>query len=132
MSALAWVVVGFGVLIIVTRAPLIFAPVATLAFYRKLLESLPSVRVLGVGLMGLGAALVASSEGSEGSARSLAQTLGWGIASVSLLFLIILPNLYRAVAEMVIDLIADVARPLGVLAVAMGLGLIWLGIAVVP
>ncbi len=132
MSALAWMVVGFGVLIILTRGPLIFAPVATLAFYRKLFGSVSRIRVLGVGLVGLGAALAASSEGSEGSARSLAQTLGWGIASVSLLFLIILPNLYRAVAEMVIDLIADVARPLGVLAVAMGLGLIWLGVAVGP
>ncbi len=132
MSVLAWMVTGFGVLIIATRAPLIFAPEATLTFYRKVLESLSNIRVLGVALVGMGMALVASAESSQGAAASLANTVGWVIASASLLFLIILPNLYRAAAETVLDMLADVARPLGVLAVAVGLGIVWLGVAVVP
>lgn len=129
MTAMGWTVAVLGALIIATRGPLIFAPAATLAFYRRLLGSVAGIRAVGVALIGVGMALVATSDGAGGAERFVT-TLGWVITSVAILFLIIAPNLFRSLAEYALDLISDVARPLGVVAVAVGLALVWLGVAV--
>ena len=129
MTATGWTVAVLGALIIATRGPLIFAPAATLAFYRRLLGSVAGIRAVGVAVTGVGMALVATSEGAGGAERFMA-TLGWVIASVAILFLIIAPNLFRSLAEYALDLISDIARPLGVIAVALGIALVWLGVEV--
>ena len=103
MTATGWTVAVLGALIIATRGPLIFAPAATLAFYRRLLGSLAGIRAVGVAVTGVGMALVATSDGAGGGERFMA-TLGWVIASVAILFLIIAPNLFRSLAEYALDL----------------------------
>ena len=130
MSGLGWAVTALGLAIIVTRGPLIFAPEATLDVYRRLLGTTTRIRGLGVAIAGIGLAFVASAEGTDSLAASLVNALGLIMAAAAILLFIALPNVVQAFAESILDAISDVARPIGVLAVALGLGFVWLGVAV--
>jgi hypothetical protein len=66
MNELSLVYVAVGVLVIVVRGPLIFAPAATIDFYRRLLATDARVRVMGVVVGAVGLALIAEGRGSGG------------------------------------------------------------------
>ena len=130
MSALAIASIAFGILIIATRAPLVFAPVATLGAYRGLLASDSRVRILGGFAIVLGLALALSARGVEGVAAGILGGLGWILVVMSALLPIAFPRFYRELAASLLDAIEDAAPALGALGVAFGILFVYLGLAV--
>lgn len=132
MSSLAIACVVLGVFAIVFRGPLIVAPERTLEFYRRVIMSGPGLLTFGVILGAAGVWLIAVGWRAESTAAGITLGLG-GLLVVGAVVLLILPGFYRRMAESVLDSVADptVLRVFGVLGVAIGVGLIYLGLRVV-
>ena len=132
MSDLSLVCIAVGVLVIVARGPLIFAPAGTLRFYRKLMSTNPRVRVLGLVVGAAGLALIMYVGDARGAARIL-YYLGWLLALVALVFMLVIPSLYRRMATGVLDFVADmdssVPRVAGMLGVLIGILVIYIGLS---
>ena len=135
MDALAITCIVVGILIIVMRAPLIFAPSATLRFYdRWMFSTNARFRVFGVVFATLAMALLFSDFGEEVLA-GLLHTFGWFMATVALLFLV-LPNVFRRFFQTIFGYIEKsvderIMRVVGFLGVVFGLALIYVEVYVV-
>lgn len=131
MSELSLVYVAVGVLVIAVRGPLIFAPAATIDFYRRLLATDARVRVIGVAVGAVGLALIAEGRGSGGVATQIPFYFGWFLAVAALFFMLIFPAPYRRLAASVLDFVAgigsSVSRVAGLIGVLIGALLIYLG-----
>lgn len=130
MEPLAAVTLAFALLVIASRAPLMFAPNAVLELYRTLLATLARVRVLGLvtGALGAGFALTAPSAAElHPTASSGLAVLGW-VLIVGSAWLLVLPRAYQVVAESLLSAFSDpsVLRVLGALGTAFGAALAWL------
>ena len=135
MDSLSIICIAVGILVIVSRGPLIFAPSATLRFYdRWLFSTNARCRAVGVVFATLAMALLFSDFG-EGVLTGLLHTCGWFMATVALLFLV-LPNVLRRFFQTIFGYIEEsvddgIVRIVGLLAVVFGLALIYAGIYVV-
>ena len=135
MDSLSIICIAVGILVIVSRCPLIFAPSATLCFYdRWLLSTNARFRALGVVFATLAMALLFSDFG-EGVLAGLLHTFGWFMATVALLFLV-LPNVLRRFVQTIFGYIEEsvddgIVRIVGLLAVVFGFALIYVGVYVV-
>ena len=135
MDSLSIICIAVGILVIVSRGPLIFAPSATLRFYdRWLLSTNARIRVFGVVFATLAMALLFSDFG-EGVLAGLLHTCGWFMATVALLFLV-LPNVFRRFIQIIFGHIEKsvderIMRIVGLLAVVFWLALIYVGVYVV-
>ena len=131
MDSLSVICVAVGILAIVRRGPLIFAPSATLRFYdRWLLSTDARFRVFGVVFATLAMALLFSDFGEEVLAESL-HTFGWFMATVAVLFLV-LPNVFRRFIQTIFGHIEKsvderIIRIVGFVGVVFGLALIYVG-----
>ena len=135
MDSLSIICIAVGILVIVCRGPLIFAPRAALRFYdRLLLSTNAGFRVIGVVFAILAMALLFSDFG-EGVLAGLLHTFGWFVTIVALLFLV-LPNVFRGILKTIFGYIEKsvddvILRIFGFLSVVFGLALIYVGIYVV-
>ena len=68
MSAVSIMSIIFGIVIIVGRAPLVFAPGATLRLIRRIINNKDSLRIVGIITAVLGVALIATAWGVDQSA----------------------------------------------------------------
>ena len=94
MGSLSIICIAVGILIIVGRGPLIFAPSATLRFYdRWLLSADVRFRAFGVAIETLVTALLFSGFGG-GVLAGFLHALGWVLGTVAL-FVLVLPNVRR-------------------------------------
>jgi len=131
---LSIICIAAGILIIVRRGPLIFAPSATLRFYdRWILSTNARFRVFGVVIATLAMALLFSGFG-EGVLAGLLHTFGWCMATVALLFLV-LPNVLRRFIQTIFGYIEksvndEIVRVVGFVSVVFGLTLIYVGVYV--
>jgi uncharacterized protein YjeT (DUF2065 family) len=130
MSALAIVTTVWGVLIVLTRGPLIFAPQATLGMYRKLLETDARIRVLGACVVALGVALAVSARGVDQTAAQVLFAIACLMALGAAIFLLLFPSAYRELAYTFLAAVEDptTLRAIGVLGVGIGAILIYLGL----
>ena len=132
MDSLSIICIAVGILVIVSRGPLIFAPSATLRFYdRWLLSTNARFRAFGVVFATLAMALLFSDFG-EGVLAGLLHTCGWFMATVALLFLV-LPNVLRRFFQTIFGYIEEsvddgIVRIVGLLAVVFGVALIYVGV----
>ncbi len=134
MSALSILCVGLGVLIIVGRGPLIFAPRATLRFYASVMSTVTRFRVLGMMLGVFGGAFLFFDYG-KGAIVGWVSMLGWLFVTAAFA-LVVLPGPFyrifkgglRSFRESVSDV---VIRMFGLLAVIVGVGFIYMGLYVV-
>ena len=131
MSELAIVCVGLGVLTIAIRGPLIFAPQRTIEVYRRVFRNEAGTRAIGALVVVLGAALVLAGRGAEPSWTGLLLILAVLMVGGGVVVLL-WPSLFRRLAETMLDMFSDsaVLRVFGVLAVGIGVGLIYLGLRV--
>ena len=134
MEPLSMLCVLIGVLIIAVRAPMIFAPSATLRFFDRLISTDTGIRGIGLVVAPLASALVVLSRG-EGSAAGILHALGWVFAAASL-WLLAAPGSYRRLARGVLDYFESsvdmaIVRVVGLAAVAIGVALVYVGIYVV-
>ena len=132
MEPLSILCILIGLMIIALRAPMIFAPEATLHFFDRLIST--DSRLRGVGLMvaPLGWALIHFAHAGEGWAAGILSALGWVLA-VAAISLLATPGAYRRLATGVLAYFESsvdmaVVRIIGVVAVAIGLALIYAGV----
>ena len=133
MDPLSILCVLIGTLIIAGRGPMIFAPTTTLRFFNRLLSTNARIRGIGVVLALLAAATIALPLG-DGEVAGILGVLGrlWVAAS---LWLLVAPSSYRRFAGGVISYFESsvdeaVVRMIGVVAVAIGVALIYFGLYV--
>ena len=135
MDSLSIICIAVGILVIVKRGPLIFAPSATLRFYdRWLFSTNARFRAFGVVIATLAMALLFSDFG-EGVLAGFLHAVGWFLGTVAL-FVLVLPNVLRRFVQTVFDYIEEsvndgVVRIAGLLGVGFGFALIYVGVYVV-
>ena len=130
MEPIAWVTLVVALLVVVTRAPLLAAPKATLDAYRAVIATPTRVRVLSVLIGVLGAGLAATAPAVavlHPNASAGLGLLGWLWIGGSV-FLMLLPRAYQSVAEAFLLAVADetVLRVFGALGTGVGIALAWL------
>ena len=134
MDSLSILCILIGILIIAVRAPMIFAPSATLRFFDRLISTDNGIRGIGLIIAPLALALIVLSRDGEGAAGVL-YALGWIFAAATL-WLLAAPGSYRRLGRSVLDYFESsvdmaIVRILGLVAVAIGIALIYVGIYVV-
>ena len=135
MDSLSIICIGVGILVIISRGPLIFAPSATLRFYdRWLFSTNARCRAVGVVFATLAMALLFSDFG-EGVLAGWLHTFGWFMAVVALLFWV-LTNVFRRILQTIFGYIEKsvderIIRIVGLLAVVFGFALIYVVVYVV-
>jgi uncharacterized protein YjeT (DUF2065 family) len=128
MNNHAYISIILGVLIIISRGPLIFRPDATREFYLKMIATRARIRVLGLVVLALGTAMVFSVHEAPGAASVFFAGLGYLMAAAAFFLLLAFPSIFKLVAEAFIEAMDNVIlRGLGVLAVGVGAFFIWLG-----
>jgi uncharacterized protein YjeT (DUF2065 family) len=129
MSKLAIATTAVGVLVVLARGPLIFAPQATLAVYRKLLETHARIRAIGACVVVLGVALAVSAQGVDRTAAQVVFAFA-SIIALGALLLLVYPSAYKRLADTVLAAVEDptTLRAFGVLGTAIGAVLIYLGL----
>jgi len=135
MDSLSIMCIVLGTLAIVSRGPLIFAPSATLRSYDRLIISTNArFRAFGVVIATLAMALLFLSFG-EGAVAGFLHAVGWVVAAMALLMLVV-PNVSRRFLSAMFDYLENsvddaIVRILGLLAVVVGAVLIYVGVYVV-
>jgi uncharacterized protein YjeT (DUF2065 family) len=134
MDGLAVVSIVFGVLVIVFRGPLIFAPGRTIDFYRRLIATDTRVRIIGVPIAVIGLSMIGLAWDSTETAPRVLFGFGWFLA-VGAAVLLGLSSRWRRMAESFMVLMRDgmdpmVLRFIGVVAVAIGALFVYLGLEV--
>ena len=135
MDSFSIICIAVGILTIVARGPLIFAPSATLRFYdRWLLSTNARFRALGAVIATLAMALLFSDFG-EGVPSGFLHAVGWFLGTVAL-FVLVLPNVLRRFVQTIFGYIEEsvndgVVRIAGLLGVGFGFALIYVGVYVV-
>ncbi len=128
----AWLAIGFGALIIVTRAPLIFRPPETMEFFRGIVATDARARVMGGLYLVLGLACFGATEEASGFARQLLfifvvvflAMAVWALATAAH-FRSTIDRISRFAEERIN---AAVIRGLGILGVAVGALLVYVGV----
>ncbi len=133
MDPLSILCVLIGTLIVATRGPLIFAPTATLQFFKRLLSTNARIRLIATVGAPMAVALITLPLG-PGNVAGILRVFGWIWASATL-WLLAAPDSYRRVSGGILDFIESsvaeaIIRMIGVVAVAIGIALIYFGIYV--
>ena len=134
MDALSIVCIVVGCLIIIGRGPLAFDPSRTLRWHKSLFTTNARLRAFGV-FLAVGATALLLAPLGEGSLVGLLYALGWLLAIAALLFLI-MPNILRSIIFLIFDFLehsvpSAIIRVLGLVAIAAGLALIYVGVYIV-
>jgi hypothetical protein len=124
--------IGFGALIILTRAPLIVRPPEALELYRGLWATNARARAMGVLYLALGLACILGAAETSGITRQLLYVFAVVLLAVTA-WMLAAPTQFRAVADRVVlfmeeSVDAAAIRVLALLGVCIGGVLIWLGI----
>ena len=132
-NPVAFLCVVMGMLIVVSRGPMMFAPKASLRFFRQLVSTDVRVRILGLVMAPLSLALGFLPLGEEGAA-ALLRSLGW-LFILATSWLLIAPGMYRAMVNGFVDFFESsvdsiVVRMIGFFAVLVGGWLIHFGLYV--
>jgi uncharacterized protein YjeT (DUF2065 family) len=129
MSAVSVMSIIFGIVIIVGRAPLVFAPDTTLRLIRRIINNKGTLRIVGIFTAVLGLALIASAWNADHSAALILSWLGWLIFCAAVVELIFTAFVQR-IANAIWNMNNLTARILGVFAVVIGAFFVYLGIVV--
>ena len=135
MDSPSIICIAVGILVIVRRGPLIFAPSATLRAYDRLfLSTNTRLRAFAVVIAALAMTLLLIPFG-DGSLAVFLHAVGWVMAAVALGILVfpdVLRKFARAIFSFFENAVDDAAvRVLGLLAVVFGFALIYIGFYVV-
>ncbi len=132
MEPVAIVTALLGIVSIVSRGGLLFAPEATLALQRRLFSNTGRTRLMGVFVIGLGVALIVTAhEPNPGQARFYLELLGWFVA-VAGLGIVIAPGAWGRFALSILEAFEDptTLRAMGALGIGFGVFLIWVAFSV--
>ena len=128
MSAFAIVLVFFGLLIAVTRAPLVVAPGKTRDFYLTLFESDTRMRALGLFVAIFGAICLWATADVPGTMATIIAVVGIFALAAGAVGMMLFPTWARDLATRIFGSFSEpTLRVVGALAVAFGLWLAWYG-----
>ena len=128
MSALAIVIVAFGLMIILTRGPFIFAPEKTRARTLQLFETDSRMRALGLAFALIGAVFLWASWGGTGTPAVVVYLFGVFALTLAVVSIIPFPGRMRRFALRVWGGFSETAlRVIGVSSVIVGLMLVYFG-----
>jgi uncharacterized protein YjeT (DUF2065 family) len=120
MSALGLFLVIFGVAIILTRGPLIFAPLATQKYALRLLETDARIRMLGVVAAALSVWLFYVASVEIAAVADTVLFIGVVVAAAAFFYIAFPKPMGDLVRAIVSSFNAPLLRILGVIAVALG------------
>ena len=134
MSRASVLLIGFGVLVILTRSTLVFAPRRAIHFWMAIFSIDRSIRILG-GVLGMLSLLLLMTDFGGDDAAQWPMWVLWGLLSVGLC-LAVFSAFFRQYAQKKLQWadtkMSDGAlRGVGVLAVSVGALLVYLGLYVV-
>jgi uncharacterized protein YjeT (DUF2065 family) len=122
MSNFALVLVVAGLLIILSRAPLIFAPGATRTWILDLFESDGRMRAMGLFVSALGVFLIWGTGGVAGLLAAILYFIGWISFAMGLIGMMIFPTSIRPLINRIFNAFSEpTLRALGAIAVVIGL-----------
>ena len=128
MKDTALVSIFIGLLVIVARGPLIFAPAASREFYVKLLSTNLRMRLFGLFMFALSLAMIFTARGEINSAAILILVLGYLLAFVSVFGMIVFASIIRLVVEAVLEGMDDLMlRLVGIISLFFGAFFFYLG-----
>jgi hypothetical protein len=119
----------FGIIIIVSRAPLVVAPEATLRLVRRIINDKGSLRIVGVFTGVLGLALIVSAWNADQTIALILYWIGW-LAFCAALAELIFTAFVQKIAISIWSIRNSTARILGLIAVIIGALFVYLGISV--
>ncbi len=129
MNAIAVVSILFGLLIIATRGPLIFAPEGTIRVFLRLIETPARIRALACVLLLIGLASLGSVSGGGGTLAVVIEVIGWWMLAASG-FLLLAPSVYQRLARNIMEAFgASALRAIGFLGVGVGALFVYFGAA---
>ena len=99
MSYLAGVSAFFGILIIVGRAPLVFAPAAAIKIIQKIVNKKSNLRLMGIFTSLLGAAMITSALNADQSFGFIILILGWFIVAAGVIEIFFTSHVQKAQCE---------------------------------
>jgi uncharacterized protein YjeT (DUF2065 family) len=128
MSAFAIILILFGLLIAVTRAPLVVAPARTRDFYLSLFESDTRMRALGLFIAVFGAICLWAAADVPGTMAAVVVFVGIFMLVFGAIAMMLFPTWSRDFATRAWNAMPlPLMRFLGALAVLFGLWLAWFG-----
>lgn len=131
MNDLALISILIGIIAIVSRGPLIFAPESTKELYVKLVASNTRIRIMGLFVAALGTAAIMAARGSDQTAALIILVLGYFWVFAATFFLLIFTSFYKLIADAFLDAMDNlILRLLGVFTVLLGAFFIYLGLVV--
>lgn len=134
MDSPSFLYVLIGALILVSRAPLIFAPHVTLRYYQRQTSTDAKVRVLGILFVPIAIAALMISPGDD-VALLILHAFGW-VFGLAALWLLAGPRSFRNMLDAMIDIFDErdnelFLRLIGVVAAAVGIAMIHAGFYIV-
>jgi len=130
MTTLGLVLILVGFLIVVTRGPLIFAPVATRDLYLSLFDTNAKMRVVGWVGAAMGVLLMVGGQGNPESIATVLFYLGAFIALLALIAIMPFPGAMRNVATNVWSAFSvGFLRGIGLVSTLLGIVLILYGLS---
>jgi len=131
MNRLSLISVFIGIFAIVFRAPLIFAPDASMKFLSKILTSTKTrTRLFGLFILGLGVAMIVAAWGSSLIIGKVILIWGEFVVFMAIVFLLIFPDIYRQIVEFFLNVDSTVLRLIGILGVGVGVLFLYFGLFV--
>ena len=117
-----------GVFILVSRGSFAIWPLATRDFYHRLLKTNLRIRVFGLVFLLLSVAMILVNRGEPGDAAVILTGLGYLFTCILVVFLLIVPGIYRLIIDAVLEAMDPVMfRGIGVIAIVIGILLIYAG-----
>jgi hypothetical protein len=121
----------FGLLIIISRGPLVIAPGASLNVFMRMIGTNTRTRIFGLCLLPLGALLIWVGNAEYGDLAAVLMVIGWIIGGGAMVMLIF-PQAYMALAESIVpeDVAGDLYgwRVLGAIGVLIGCVFVYFGL----
>ncbi len=99
MSAVGIVTIALGVLVVCGRGTLLVTPAATLRWFKETVASNGRLRTLGAFLVTLGAAMAWAGASEDSGLATFLTVFGWAFVGYSALVLVLVPGVYRAMAN---------------------------------
>lgn len=130
MSPVAIIIVGLGVVLAMTRGPLIVAPLKVRDYYLHLLETVTRMRLIGLAIAALGIVCIMAGRAEPGTPADLVFAFGVFILALMTFFFIPFAASARRLATSIWGGFSETTlRVLGLLSTTAGIALIYYGLS---
>ena len=132
MNGLAIVSILWGILIIITRTPVLLAPRITINTYRKISSTNTRIRMMGVVITVLSLFTILFSQKSATAIADFYLLFGWFAAFISAFMLLLFPSIFKEILDFSMKIFSRsvTSRLIMIIPTGIGILLIYIGIVV--